>query len=311
MPLGPPEVRARVRGLMAFVCTPFTPSNHLDLGRFREHLRYLVHETTQKPAACFVCCGAGEFFSLNMAEYRLLVRAAVEEVGSEVPIFAGTGYGTRMAIEFAVAAEEQGADGVLVFPPYLVSAPQEGLYLHCRSIAAAVKVSVILYSRDNAVFEPATVFRLAEIPNVIGMKDGDGDMESLARIRAELGDSFLLMNGMPLAERYAPAYLAAGVSSYSPCAIDFLPEVTWAFHHALMAGSQVEVDRLLQGFFHPYGELRAQVPGYGISLVKAGLKLRGKPVGGVRPPLVDPSPDHEEALSRLIEQGLSLVQRGV
>ena len=132
MPLGPPEVKALVRGLMAFVCTPFTPSSHLDLERFREHLRTLVRATTQKPAACFVCCGTGEFFSLNMAEYRLLVRAAVEEVGSEVPVFAGTGYGTRMAIEFAVTAEEQGADGVLVFPPYLVSAPQEGLYLHCR-----------------------------------------------------------------------------------------------------------------------------------------------------------------------------------
>lgn len=68
-----------------------------------------------------------------------------------------------------------------------------------------------------------------------------------------------------------------------------------------------EIDRLIEGFYRPYTELRHQVPGYGVSLIKAGLKLRGRPVGGVRPPLVDPSPEHIAVLAQLIERGLALV----
>ena len=131
-------------------------------------------------------------------------------------------------------------------------------------------------------------------------------LERLAAIRRMVGDEFLLVNGMPSAEMFAKAFCAAGIRPYSPGGIEFVPEIAWAFDHALERGDDATIDGLIEGFYRPYTELRNRVPGYGIALIKAGLKLRGRPVGGVRPPLVDPSAEHEAELKALIERGLSL-----
>lgn len=309
MARSPRELQVQVRGLLPFVCTPFTAAGEIDLPRFREQLQCLAGGSADKASCYFVCCGTGEFWSLDLAEYRALVKAAAEEVGQRGPVVAGVGYGTRLAIEFAQAAEEQGADGLLVFPPYLAAGPQEGLYHHYAAIASATKLGIIVYNRDNAVFEPETVSRLVQrFPNVIGLKDGFGDLARLAEVRRLAGDEFLLMNGMPSAEMYARTYCDAGIRQYSPGGIEFVPEIAWAFDHALEAGDGAEVDRLVDGFYRPYTDLRNKVPGYGVALIKAGLKLRGRPVGGVRPPLVDPTPEHEDELRAIIERGLSLVE---
>ena len=307
MARSPQELQTQLQGLLPFTITPFTPSGEVDLPRFREHLRYQLDDCADKPSCFFVCCGSGEFWSLGLSEFKDLVGAAAEEVGSRVPILAGVGYGTPLALEFTRAAGERGADGLLVFPPYLASGPQEGLRAHYGTIAASTSLGVVVYNRDNAVFEPATVARLVEEhPNIVGLKDGVGDLECLAAIRWAQGDDFVLMNGMPSAEMYAKTFCAAGIRPYSPGGIEYVPEVAWAFDHALERGDETTVDRLIDEFYRPYTALRDQVPGYGISLMKAGLRLRGKPAGGVRPPLVDITPEHEAELAALIERGLSL-----
>src|SRR5512147_3242179 len=90
------ELAARLQGLLSFPVTPFTPANELDLPRFREHIQYMAG---QNPAGLFVCGGTGEFYSLDLAEYQALLRAAVEEAGGRLPIVAGVGYGTRLALD--------------------------------------------------------------------------------------------------------------------------------------------------------------------------------------------------------------------
>jgi 5-dehydro-4-deoxyglucarate dehydratase len=305
----PHELQQEVGGLLPFVCTPFSPAGAPDLPRLREHLRYLAGGFPDKPSCFFVGCGTGEFWSLELSEYAAVVRTAVEAVGRDVPVLAGVGYGTRLAMQFVAAAEAQGADGVLVFPPYLITGPQEGLYAHYHAIAESTGLAVMIYHRNNALLKPGTVARLVETcPNIIGVKDGHGDLQALKQMRDLLGDAFLLMNGMPSAEMFAPSYYQAGIRPYSPGIIDFLPEVAWAFYHALEAGDAVQVECLTEGFYRPYTELRQQTPGYGVALVKAGLKLRGQPAGGVRPPLVDPSPEHIERLHALMERGLALAR---
>jgi 5-dehydro-4-deoxyglucarate dehydratase len=305
----PNEVRREVRGLLPFVCTPFTPAGELDLPRFHEHLRYLADGLPDEPSCFFVCCGAGEFWSLELTEYAKVVGAAVEEVGQQVPVLAGVGYGMKLALQFLAAAAAQGADGILVFPPYLITGPQEGLYRHYRAIAESTTLAVMIYQRDNALLEPGTMVRLVEArPNVIGVKDGYGDLRALEQMQNLSGGTLLLMNGMPSAEMFAPSYYQANIRPYSSGIIDFLPEVAWAFYHALEAEDSLRVERLTEEFYRPYTELRKQVPGYGIALAKAGLRLRGRPVGGVRPPLSDPLPEHIKQLQTLIEHGLSLVR---
>ncbi|MDA0990388.1 MAG: 5-dehydro-4-deoxyglucarate dehydratase [Verrucomicrobia bacterium] len=311
MKRSPHELQYEVGGLLPFVCTPFSPAGAPDLPRLREHLRYLAGGFPDKPSCFFVGCGTGEFWSLELSEYAAVVRAAVETVGRDVPVLAGVGYGTRQAVQFVAAAEAQGADGVLVFPPYLITGPQEGLILHYRAIAESTTLAVMIYQRDNALLEPGTVARLVDAcPNIIGVKDGHGDLQALKQMRDLLGEAFLLMNGMPSAEMFAPSYYEAGIRPYSPGVIDFLPEVSWALYHALEVGDAPRLACLTDGFYRPYTELRMQTLGYGVALVKAGLKLRGQPAGGVRPPLIDPSPEHITQLHALIERGLALARDG-
>jgi 5-dehydro-4-deoxyglucarate dehydratase len=285
--------------------TPFDVAGEVDLPRFRQHIRYMAG---QNPAGLFVCGGTGEFYSLGLDEYRALVRAAVEEIGGRLPIVAGVGYGARLASEFARAAEEAGADGLMVMPPYLVVAEQEGLYQHYRALAAATRLGIILYQRDNAIFAPATVQRLAEIPNVIGFKDGYGDMERLLRIRLAAGARLTMLNGMPTAELSQPAFVGVGVRSYSSAVFNFVPEISWAFYRAMVEDDAEAQVRLLEGFYRPFAELRDRSRGYAVSLIKAGLNVQGRPVGPARAPLVNPTPEHEAELKAIVERGLALVR---
>src|SRR5579862_4297305 len=135
------ELRSRLAGLFAFPVTPFTECDEINLPVYRELLQYLL---SLKPNALFVCGGTGEFFSLSLSEYRTLVKAAVEEVAGKVPVVAGAGYGMGMAIEFVKAAAEEGADGVLLLPPYLLQAEQDGLFEHYRRIANSTHLGIII-----------------------------------------------------------------------------------------------------------------------------------------------------------------------
>jgi 5-dehydro-4-deoxyglucarate dehydratase len=304
MSLSPQQLAAQLSGLLSFPVTPFTAANEVDLPRFREHIQYMAG---QRPDGLFVCGGTGEFYSLGLDEYQALVRAAVEEVGGRLPIVAGVGYGTRLALDFVRAAEQAGADGLMVMPPYLVQAEQEGLLQHYRAIAASTRLGVILYQRDNAIFAPATVARLAEAPNVIGFKDGHGDMERLLRIRMAVGDRLAMLNGMPTAELSVPAFLGVGVRSYSSAVFNFVPEIAWAFYRATAEGDEARRARLLEGFYRPFAELRDRVKGYAVVLIKAGVGVRGRPVGPARAPLVGPTPEHAAELRAIVERGLALL----
>jgi 5-dehydro-4-deoxyglucarate dehydratase len=305
MPLAPQELAARLQGLLSFPVTPFSAANEIDLPRFREHIQYMAG---QRPHGLFVCGGTGEFYSLGLDEYRALIRAAVEEAGGRLPIVAGVGYGTRLALDFARAAEQAGADGLMVMPPYLVQAEQEGLYQHYRAIAAATRLGTILYQRDNAIFAPVTIARLAELPNVVGFKDGHGDMERLLRVRLAVGDRLAMLNGMPTAELSVPAFAGLGVRSYSSAVFNFVPEIAWAFYRASSDGDEAARLRLLEGFYRPFAELRDRVKGYAVALIKAGVGITGRPVGAVRAPLVPPTPQHAAELRAIVERGLALVQ---
>lgn len=305
MPLAPNELRNRLKGLFAFPVTPFTTDNNIDLRRYRELLQSML---AAEPHALFVCGGTGEFFSLNLEEYRALVTAAVEEVHGAVPVIAGAGYGAALAIEFVKEAEHVGADGVLVLPPYLVQSEQEGLFQHYRAVAESTRLGVIVYQRDNAIFSPSTVARLAQIPNVAGLKDGHGDMERLCRTRLAVGNEFPIMNGMPTAELSALAFAGLGVYAYSSAVFNFAPEVSLEFYKALVEANAKRLDLLLENFYRPLAELRDRKRGYAISLIKAGVGVRSKSVGPARPPLENPSNREIEELKAIIEQGLRVLK---
>ncbi|NKQ58158.1 5-dehydro-4-deoxyglucarate dehydratase [Amycolatopsis sp. K13G38] len=298
-------LRARMGdGVLSFPLTSFTDRGELDPESFRAYLRI---QLDADPAAVFVACGTGEFFSLTLDEYAQVVRIAVEETAHRVPVIAGLGYGWAMARQFARRAEEAGADGGLLLPHYLVKAPADGLVEQVRKVAEGTSLPLIAYQRDYVTFDANAVRLLAKIGGVIGLKDGHGDLDQLQRLRLAAPEDFLFFNGVATAEMQARAYRAIGIPAYSSAVHAFAPEIAKAFFTALREDDQSRVDELLRHFYQPFVELRDRRAGYAVSLVKAAARVRGLPVGPVRAPLTDPSPDELTTLRTLLSTGLHLV----
>ena len=295
----PHELASRIgRGLLSFPVTHFDEQGQFTQDRYREHIAWMVEND---PAALFAAGGTGEYFSLTLAEYANVVAAAVSEAAGRLPVLAGCGYGTRVALEFARAAEQAGADGLLLFPPYLVSAEPAGLIAHARTVCDSTRLGVIFYNRDNAVLNESALEQICDrCPNIIGLKDGHGDIELLARICARLGDRLVYIGGLPTAETFALPYLEIGVNTYSSAIFNFLPRFAQEFYAAVRRRDHAAVFTMLRDFVLPYVAIRSRRKGYAVSIVKAGMRAVDRAAGPVRPPLTDLEPGEFDELKRLV-----------
>jgi 5-dehydro-4-deoxyglucarate dehydratase len=299
----------RFDGVLFFPVTAFNRSGDVDEDRLAQHVQ---DGLASSPGGVFAACGTGEFHAMSLEEYDTVVRVAVEATSRRVPVYAGAGGPVGLATKQAELAAAAGADGLLVFPPYLVSGPPDGARRYIETIADASDLPLVLYQRGGVRYDEKMIAELARDPRVVGLKDGLGDLEHMHRIvlavRDAVGDDFAFFNGMPTAEMSVAAYRGIGVDLYSSAAFAFCPEVATAFHQEL--GVEEEVTRrLLREFYAPLVRLRDRVPGYGVSLVKAGVRLRGLDVGKVRAPLVEPTNADLAELSAIIEAGLRAVKQ--
>ncbi|WP_440900161.1 5-dehydro-4-deoxyglucarate dehydratase [Actinosynnema sp.] len=294
-------------GVLFFPVTPFDAGGGLDEAVLAEHVRRGV---AAGAGGVFVACGTGEFHALAPDEFERAVAVAARVTEGRAPVFAGTGGPLPTARRCAEAAHRAGADGLLLLPPYLVSGPPAGLVRYVAGVADATDLPVIAYQRNNAVFTPATAVEIAALPTVVGLKDGLGDIDLLHRIvlavRERVEKPFQFFNGLPTAELTVPAYRGIGVDLYSSAVFCFAPEVSLGFYRAVHADDTALVRRYLTEFYRPLVELRDRVPGYAVSLVKAAVRATGLDVGGVRAPLVDPSPEHLAELELIVAAGRAL-----
>lgn len=297
----PPRLAATLgAGLLSFPVTHFTADLELDEERYREHVAWLA---AQGAAGLFAAGGTGEFFSLRLEEVERVVRAAREAAPADLPVVAPAGYGTAVAVDLARAAQRSGADGILLLPPYLTETGQQGLEAHVREVCAATDLGVIVYNRANARFDADTIERLAEgCPNLVGFKDGVGDIEQVTRIYSRLGDRLLYIGGLPTAELYALPYLTLGLTTYSSAIFNALPGWATVFYEAVRRGDGEHVFGELERFVIPFCDLRGRVPGYAVSIIKAAMALLGRPAGGVRPPLTDLTNAEMDELAALIRR---------
>jgi 5-dehydro-4-deoxyglucarate dehydratase len=286
-------------GLLSFPVTHFRRGDlSFDEAAYRDNLGRLA---SHKVAGLFAAGGTGEFFSLTSAEVDKVLRAAVEETRARVPVIAPAGHGTAIAVELAQAAECAGADGILLLPPYLVGSEQSGLAAHVEAVCRATRLGVIFYNRANAQLNENTVASLCErCPNLVGFKDGVGDIELMTRVYAKLGDRLTYVGGLPTAETFALPYLELGVTTYSSAIFNFLPEWALEFYAAVRRRDRDAVYRELRAFVLPYIAIRNRGKGYAVSIVKAGLEAVGHSAGPVRPPLTDLSPSELQELKNLI-----------
>ena len=285
-------------GLLSFPVTAFDDAGRFDPEAYGEHVAWLArHEA----AALFAAGGTGEFFSLMPEEIPSIVRAAKDAAG-EMPIVSGCGYGTEMAVAIARSAEKAGADGILLLPHYLIEAPQEGLFHHVKTVCDAIGIGVMVYNRDNSIIQTDTLRRLCDAcPNLIGFKDGAGELGLVRQITATMGDRLCYLGGMPTAELFAEAYLGAGFTTYSSAVFNFVPELAVRFYKALRAGRRAECETILTTFFYPFMAIRSRSKGYAVSAIKAGVRLAGFRPGRVRPPLTDLSVEECDMLTALMD----------
>ncbi|HVJ43048.1 MAG TPA: 5-dehydro-4-deoxyglucarate dehydratase [Dongiaceae bacterium] len=285
-------------GLLSFPVTPFGSDGAFNSRVYADHVGWLSGFAA---SVLFAAGGTGEFFSLAPEELPAIVRAAKAAAG-ETPIVSGCGYGTRMAVSLARAAEDAGADGILLLPHYLIEASQDGLFAHIKAVCDAVKIGVMIYNRDNSIVEADTLARLCEqCPNLIGFKDGSGKIGLVREITAKLGDRLTYLGGMPTAELFADAYLGAGVTTYSSAVFNFVPKLAQEFYAALRAGQRVRTDAILKEFFYPFMKIRDRKKGYAVAAIKAGVRLIGFDAGTVRAPLTDLTEEETRMLAQLIE----------
>ena len=286
-------------GLLSFPITDFDAAGDFRADTYAKRLEWLM---PYGATVLFAAGGTGEFFSLTAQDYSAVVGTAVTTCRGGVPIVAGAGGPTRQAIAFAQEAERLGAQGVLLLPHYLTEAGQEGLAAHVEAVCRSVKLGVIIYNRGACRLQAETLVKLADrCPNLIGFKDGIGEIELMVTIRRKLGDRFAYLGGLPTAEVYAAAYKALGVPVYSSAVFNFIPKTAMEFYRAVATDDYATMGRLLDTFFLPYLEIRNRKPGYAVSIVKAGAKIAGRDAGPVRPPLVDLTADECARLATLMQ----------
>lgn len=297
--MDPTELAEKIGvGLLSFPVTHFTKEYEFDEASYRDHISWLLEH---KPAGLFAAGGTGEFFSLTLAEFSAVIHAAVEEAAGTVPVLAGCGYGTAMAKQFAKEAERAGADGILLLPPYLLKAEPCGLIAHVQAVCESTSKGVIFYNRDNAIIDDVVLEQMCDqCPNLIGFKDGYGDIELMTRIYTRLGNRLTYIGGLPTAETFALPYLEMGVTTYSSAIFNFMPKFAQDFYAAVRRRDHPVVYQYLREFVLPYIELRNRRRGYAVSIVKAGMKAINRSAGPVRTPLTDLDAEELQILTQLI-----------
>lgn len=232
----------QLRGCGTALITPFKRDESIDEAALRRFIEFQIGGGVD----FLVACGTtGESVTMSDDEQARVVELTIETAAGRVPVVAGAGgYNTRDVIEKIYRYESLGADAILSVTPYYNKPTQEGLYQHYRALAEVTKLPIILYSvqgRTAVNLEPATVARLAEIENIIGIKEASGNIAQIAEIAALVDESFKIFAGDDAVVLPVAALGGVGVISV---ASNLLPRQVSDLAHACVAGRFAEARRL-------------------------------------------------------------------
>lgn len=293
----PIELKEKLRGAVAFAPTPFRRKDlEIDLAGFRRNMDYLA----QNGIPWITVAGfVGENSALTPREYAELVGTAADVVKGKSKIIAGVGGGTHLAREVAGVAQDQGADCVMVLPPFLVQPTPAGLIEHVRAIAESIQLGVMIHSMPGITFTPELVEKVAETPNVVSYKDESGDLRMFDETVSRIGDRLVYVNGK--AEMMMVYYFLAGATCNATAIGNFDPALALLSCRAALEGDYGKVKALLLPKARPWYRLREKNRAYLISLTKASMDLAGLCGGTVRPPLSEITPEDQIQLRTLME----------
>ncbi|RPI02978.1 MAG: 4-hydroxy-tetrahydrodipicolinate synthase [Calditrichaeota bacterium] len=287
----------RFCGTTVALITPFTPDFSVDEKRLRRLVDWQVEQGTDVILACGT---TGESATLSHEEHRFVIQVIIDQVKGRVPVLAGAGSNsTAEAISLTEFASQAGADGILSVAPYYNKPIQKGLYEHFKAIAGSTPLPVILYNvpgRTACNIAPETTLKLAEIPNIIGIKEASGNFSQIMNILQYRPDDFLLLSGddsltLPL--------MALGAEGIISVVANETPALLHEMVHAVFAGQWNKAQSLHYKLL-PLMEFNfcesSPFP------VKAACAMMGLIEDVVRLPLVPMSDIHRDKMFNLLRE---------
>jgi 4-hydroxy-tetrahydrodipicolinate synthase len=277
--------------------TPFRKDGSLD----EPTLRKLIRRQIDQGIDFLVPCGTtGESPTLTREEHLRVVELSIEEAAGKTPVLAGAGgNNTREVIELARACEKLGADGILSVTPYYNKATQEGLFQHYSAIAAAIKIPIILYSvqgRTGINIEPATVVRLAAVPNIIGIKEASGNIAQIAEIIHRVPENFIVLSGDDAMTLPVIALGGRGIVSVVSNQIPgAMAELARLANHGDFAGAR-RIQRQYMGLMQVNFIEANPIP------AKWAMSVMGLLDPAYRLPMVEPTAANKKKIEEVVEQ---------
>lgn len=289
----------QIRGIIPPVATPMLANEDLDLPRLKWFIDHLIKEGVH---GIFVLGTNSEFYALDEKEKQEVIATAVAHVNHRVPVYAGTGAETtREAVRLTKMAEREGADGVSVITPYFINPSQQEICDHYRRIAENTKLPVLLYNNPatcgGVKIDVDSVARLAEVPNILAMKDSSGDLQNTIECIRVVPERFSVMMGR---DTLIYSALQMGAKGAVPATANIAPGLVVKIYETFMKGDYA-ASKAAQLQLNPVRHSLAlgTAPGG----VKAALTLLGRSIGPSRSPVAPLSPEKQQKMRAALQQG--------
>jgi len=283
------------RGIIPAMVTPLDENEKLDESALRRLVRYLIEGGAH---ALFVLGSQGEFWAFDVVEKKEIFTIVVDEVAGRIPVLGGTtAVTTREALELTHVAAEAGVDAVSVLTPFFVSPNQAEIIAHFQAISESTSLPVLLYNnpgRTGVHLEPHTVARLAEIPNIVGIKDSSGDLARTSEYVAVTPDSFAVLMGR---DTLILAGLVTGCAGAVAATANVVPRLVVQIYDRFLSGD-LEGARRAQERLAPLRQ--AFRLGTFPVVVKEAVDLIGLAAGPARRPVGRISQDARQELARVL-----------
>jgi len=294
----------KLAGIIPPVVTPLTANDELDLPGLRKHIDFLLGHGVH---GIFVLGTTGEFYALDEREKQAVTAEAISHCRGRTNVFVGTGAETtREVIRLTRMAEKEGANGVSVITPYFIKPTQSELIDHFRRVAESTSLPVVLYNNPatcgGLAIEPDTVGRLAEVPNIVGIKDSSGDLQNtIELVKRTPRDRFSVLNGR---DTLIAAALMFGAAGAIPATANIAPQFCVGIYEAFKNGDLEEAKRL-QEKLAPVRLALTLATGNGA--VKEAMALLGRPAGPNRSPITALTAEKRETM-RLVLKSVGLLE---
>ena len=285
-------------GSIVAMITPFDQDNKIDEQGIEELVEFHVKNGTDG----IVPCGTtGESPTLSHEEHKKVIELTVKAVAGRVPVIAGTGSNsTEEAIDLTASAKELGADGVLLVMPYYNKPTQKGLYEHFKTIAEKVDIPGIIYnvpSRSGVNMLPSTLAELAELKNVVAVKEASGNLEQMAEVMYLCGKNITLLSGD---DKILLPVLSIGGKGVISVVANIIPKEVSQMVKEFQKGNYQEAQDLFFKTIYPLS--RAMFYETNPIPVKTAVRLMGLPAGNLRLPMIDMEDSHFQQLKEDLKE---------